>query len=111
MAGQPGAFGFAGANGAGANNGIPGAQRRATMQPQGLVGMGGMGGSARPPGKSGLTFDHILSRLQGELQKSRETGAELHSLTNAMNDIHETLGGNIVRSRLFTPDVMLICVS
>ncbi|EKM56851.1 uncharacterized protein PHACADRAFT_254197 [Phanerochaete carnosa HHB-10118-sp] len=95
IAGQPGAFGFAGANGAGANNVMPGAQRRGTMQPQGLVGMGGMGGSARPPGKSGLTFDHILSRLQGELQKSRETGAELHSLTNAMNDIHETLGGNI----------------
>ena len=62
------------------------------------MGMGGMGGNVRVPGKSGLTFDHILSRLQGELQKSRETGAELHSLTNAMNDIHETLGGNIVRS-------------
>lgn len=96
MAGQPGAFAFAGANGAGASNVMPGAQRRTTMPPPtGLVGMGGMGGSARPPGKSGLTFDHILSRLQGELQKSRETGAELHSLTNAMNDIHETLGGNI----------------
>jgi len=58
------------------------------MQPQGLVGMGGMGGSMRPPGKSGLTFDHILSRLQGELQKSRETGAELHSV----NRIHAALG-------------------
>lgn len=97
MPGQSSAFGFGGANGAGASNGMPGAQRRSTMQPQGLVGMGGMGGGARPPGKGGLTFDHILSRLQGELQKSRETGAELHSLTNAMNDIHETLGGNIVR--------------
>ena len=97
MGGQPGGFGFGGANGAGAGNGMQGPQRRSTMQPQGLVGMGGMGGSARPPGKSGLSFDHILSRLQGELQKSRETGAELHSLTNAMNDIHETLGGNIVR--------------
>lgn len=59
--------------------------------------MGGMGGSMRPPGKSGLTFDHILSRLQGELQKSRETGAELHTLTGAMNEIHDTLGGNLVR--------------
>lgn len=96
MAGQPNAFGFANANGAGTSNGMAGA-RRTTMQPHGLVGMGGMGGSARPPGKSGLTFDHILSRLQGELQKSRETGAELHSLTGAMNDIHETLGGNLVR--------------
>ena len=43
-------------------------------------GLGGMGGMPRqrecePLRKSGLTFDHILSRLQGELQKSRETGA------------------------------------
>jgi hypothetical protein len=35
-------------------------------------------------GKSGL------SRLQAELQKVRETGAELHNLTGAMNDIHDT---------------------
>ncbi|KAI0776410.1 hypothetical protein BC629DRAFT_1526090 [Irpex lacteus] len=93
--GGPNGFSFAGP-GPGGSNGMPGqAQRRTTMQPQGLVGMGGMGGAARQPGKSGLTFDHILSRLQGELQKSRETGAELHSLTGAMNEIHETLGGNL----------------
>jgi hypothetical protein len=55
------------------------------VQPQGLSGMGG--GIGHPPGKSGLTFDHILSRLQGELQKSREIGTELHNLTGAMNDI------------------------
>ncbi|KIK53201.1 hypothetical protein GYMLUDRAFT_116632, partial [Collybiopsis luxurians FD-317 M1] len=68
--------------------------RRPQISQQGISGMGGMGASMRPPGKSGLTFDHILSRLQGELQKSRETGAELHTLTNAMNDIHDTLGGS-----------------
>lgn len=83
---NPPAFGFAGAQ-----------QRRPQVSPQGLAGMGGMGGSMRPPGnKSGLTFDHILSRLQGELQKSRETGAELNSLTGAMNEIHDTLGGGLV---------------
>jgi len=38
----------------------------------------------------------ILSRLQGELQKSRETGAELNSLNGAMNEIHDTLGGTLV---------------
>ena len=76
--------------------GVPPAQRRPTLQSQALGGMGGMGGSMRPPGKSGLSFDHILSRLQGELQKSRETGSELHSLTTAMNDIHDTLGGAVV---------------
>ncbi|KIM79867.1 hypothetical protein PILCRDRAFT_823052 [Piloderma croceum F 1598] len=86
-------------NGSAAFSFVPGSNtgaRRPPMQPQGLGGMGGMGaGSVRAPGKSGLTFDHILSRLQGELQKSRETGAELHNLTGAMNDIHDTLGGSL----------------
>ncbi|KAF9444665.1 hypothetical protein P691DRAFT_325890 [Macrolepiota fuliginosa MF-IS2] len=62
---------------------------------QGIAGIGGMGGSMRPPGKSGLTFEHILNRLQGELQKSRETGSELHSLSGSISDIHQVLGGNI----------------
>lgn len=63
------------------------------MQPQILGGMSGMrSGNVRVPGKSELTFDHILSRLQGKLPKSRETGAKLHNLTGAMNDIHDTLG-------------------
>ncbi|KAG6898480.1 hypothetical protein C0993_006583 [Termitomyces sp. T159_Od127] len=78
-----------------------GQQRRPQLAQQGLAGMGGMGGSLRPPGKSGLTFDHILSRLQGELQKSRETGSELHTLSGAMNEIHDTLGGNLVCSLHF----------
>ncbi|KAL1941564.1 hypothetical protein VTO73DRAFT_7003 [Trametes versicolor] len=98
MSNQPGAgnsaFNFAG-NGQGSSNGPAGPQRRPTLQPQGLVGMGGMGGNVRAPGKSGLTFDHILSRLQGELQKSRETGAELHSLSGGLAEIHDTLGGNL----------------
>jgi hypothetical protein len=57
------------------------------------MGGGGLSGRA---GKSGLTFDHILSRLQTELQKSRETGAELSTLTSVMTDIHDTLGGGAV---------------
>ncbi|KAL0958532.1 hypothetical protein HGRIS_000673 [Hohenbuehelia grisea] len=71
------------------------AQRRPPIQQPGIAGMGSLGGSMRPPGKSGLTFDHILSRLQGELQKSRDTGAELHNLNSAMNEIHDTLGGSL----------------
>jgi len=67
------------------------------MPHQNLAGMGGMGGSMRPPGKSGLTFDHVLSRLQGELSKSRETNADLQSVTATMHEIHETLGGGLVR--------------
>jgi hypothetical protein len=78
------------------NGGPSNAQRRLPMQ-QGLSAMGELNRNMRPPGKSGLTFEHILSRLQGELQKSRETGAELHSLTGAMGDIHDTLAGSLVR--------------
>jgi hypothetical protein len=84
----PGSFSFAAQGTAG---------RRPAMQAQGLGGVGGVGsGNVRAPGKSGLTFDHVLSRLQGELQKSCETGAELHNLTGAMNDIHDTHGGSLV---------------
>lgn len=54
--------------------------------------LGGMGGAPRT-GKSGLTFDHILSRLQSELAKSRETGGELQTLTGALVDVQDTLGG------------------
>ncbi|KAJ7076029.1 hypothetical protein B0H15DRAFT_741519, partial [Mycena belliarum] len=75
--------------------GGPQGQRRPPVPQQGLNGMGGMGGSMRPPGKSGLTFDHILSRLQGELTKSRETGQDLQTLSGAMNDIQDTLGGSL----------------
>lgn len=90
-------------NGAAPFNFAQGQQRRPQVaQRGGLMDMGGMGGGMRPPGKSGLTFEHILSRLQGELQKSRETGAELHTLTGAMNDIHDTLGGNLVRKWFFS---------
>ena len=45
-----------------------------------------------------LSFDVILSRLQGELQKSRETGAQLNTLTGAMGEIHDALGGGLVSS-------------
>jgi hypothetical protein len=54
------------------------------MQTQALGGMGMGSGSVQPFGKRGLTFDHILSRLLGELQKSREMAKELHDLTGAM---------------------------
>ena len=55
--------------------------------------MGSMGGMSRPPGKTGLSFDVILNRLQGEVQKSRETGAELMGLTGAMGDVGDILSG------------------
>jgi hypothetical protein len=57
-----------------------------------LGGTDGMGvASVRPPGMSGLTFDHVLSRLQGELQKSCETGAELYNLIHLRPRIQSSL--------------------
>ncbi|KAF7430679.1 hypothetical protein PC9H_006388 [Pleurotus ostreatus] len=69
----------------GANNGS-GPPRRTSSGMQPGIGMSGMGGSMRAPGKSLLTFKHILNRLQGELQKSRETGTELQSLNGTMSE-------------------------
>ena len=67
------------------------------MQAQGLGGMSRMvSGNARAPGKTGMTFDHIFSRLQGKLQKSCETVAEFHNLTGVMNDIQDALGKSLV---------------
>ncbi len=49
----------------------------------------------------GLNFDHVLHKLQTELQKSRETGVELQSLTTAMTDIQDTLSGGMVSGDVF----------
>ncbi|KAH7096147.1 hypothetical protein BKA62DRAFT_720590 [Auriculariales sp. MPI-PUGE-AT-0066] len=66
------------------------------MNQMAMNSMGGLGASTRAPGtRSGLSFDHIMSKIQSELQKSRDTGAELHGLANAMNDIQDTLGGSL----------------
>ena len=73
-----------------------GGQHYPAMQLQGLIGMGSIGGSMHLPSKSSLTFNHILSCLQGELQKSCKIGAELHSLNSSMNEIHDALSGNVV---------------
>lgn len=77
--------------------GPPTTQRRPGLQSQSVGNMGSMGANMRPPGKSGLSFDHILSRLQGELQKSRDTSTDLQNLSNSMNDLQDILGGTLVR--------------
>lgn len=46
-------------------------------------------------GNNMMSFDHILHKLQAELQKSRETASELGNLNTAMSDIGETLGGGL----------------
>lgn len=52
----------------------------------------------RPPqaGETGLSFDVILSHLQGDFQKIKRTGHELDTLTGAMHVIRDTLGGSLV---------------
>lgn len=55
--------------------------------------LGALAPVGRMPNKNGLSFDVILNRLQNEVQRSRETSAELHSLTSAMSEIHDSLGG------------------
>ncbi|KAJ7034774.1 hypothetical protein C8F04DRAFT_1101088 [Mycena alexandri] len=96
MLAQPGPPGSSAFNFA--PGGPQGGPRRPQIPPHQVIngmGMGGMGGGMRQPGKSGLTFDHILSRLQGELTKSRETGQDLQTLSGAMNEIQDTLGGSL----------------
>lgn len=56
------------------------------------VGPGAEGGLRRT--KAGFSFDHVLSKLQSELQRSKDTWNDLGSLTTTMHDIHETLGGS-----------------
>ncbi|KAG2153245.1 hypothetical protein DEU56DRAFT_955177 [Suillus clintonianus] len=43
------------------------------------------------------------SQHLGELQKSRDTGAELHSLSSSMNDIHNTLGASAPKPTTLPP--------
>ena len=55
---------------------------------------GAEGGLRR--GKPGFNFDHVIFRLQSELQKSREVGSELSTLSTAVHGIQETLDGSLV---------------
>ena len=72
---QPGV----GVNGSAAAFNFVGAQQQRCTQlaQQGLTSMGGMGGNIHMPGKSSLSLKLIFSQLQGELQKTKDTGAEL----------------------------------
>ncbi|KAH8926880.1 hypothetical protein BT69DRAFT_1207803, partial [Atractiella rhizophila] len=49
----------------------------------------------KPGGAGVLGFDHVLSRLQNEIQKSKETNSELNGITSTMGSIHETMNGGV----------------
>ena len=93
---QPGV----GVNGSAAAFNFVGAQQQRCTQlaQQGLTGMGGMGGNICTPGKSSLSLKLIFSQLQGELQKTKDTGAKLQNITHAFGEIQETLEGALVHS-------------
>ncbi|WFD43579.1 hypothetical protein MPSI1_002242 [Malassezia psittaci] len=55
------------------------------------ISPGAEGGLRR--GKPGINFDHVILRLQNELQKSKIVGTELNSLSTTIHNIHGTLGG------------------
>lgn len=83
------------------NNG----QRRPYIQPQtnsmtmsglnGINGLGGLGAGIGKPGKSTLSFEHIMSRLREEIQKSRDTNAELNVVVGSMGEIGEAMSGGV----------------
>lgn len=56
---------------------------------------GAEGGFRR--GKTGVNLDHVLYRLQNELQKSKLVGTELKALGTTIQNINETLGGGAVQ--------------
>ncbi|GAA6024856.1 hypothetical protein JCM11491_005676 [Sporobolomyces phaffii] len=67
-----------------------------------MTGQGGVGVARRPArapinAQNGLSFEHVLSRLQGELQKSRDTGSNLNDVNSTLCDVHDTLGGSVPR--------------
>lgn len=58
--------------------------------------LGSISGYGQNGGSNGfMSFDHVIHRLQAELQKSRDTAGELGTLNAAMHDIGETLGGGL----------------
>jgi hypothetical protein len=63
--------------------------------PSGTAGgpAGGGGPTGARPGKGGLSFDVILSRLQGEVQKNRETGLELAGVGGTLGEVGGVLTG------------------
>ncbi|TXT16079.1 hypothetical protein VHUM_00582 [Vanrija humicola] len=44
---------------------------------------------------NGLSFDHVLQKLQNELHRSKETTQELQGLNWSMTDVQDTLGGGL----------------
>ncbi|KAM0750163.1 hypothetical protein T439DRAFT_326121 [Meredithblackwellia eburnea MCA 4105] len=44
-------------------------------------------------GTNGLSFEHVLTRLQGELTKSRDTNTHLNDLNATLNEVQDTLSG------------------
>ncbi|KAH9991166.1 hypothetical protein BJV77DRAFT_1009312 [Russula vinacea] len=86
---------------------MPPAQLAPRIQQPTLGGMGSMGANA--PSREGWDlFNHILSRLPGELQKSRETGRSLMAMKNELIVADSCVSPNSVL-RMFVPHAPTPC--
>lgn len=47
---------------------------------------------------SGLRFTDVLVKLQAELARSKDAGAELQNVTSSMTEAQEALAGGVVSS-------------
>ena len=73
----------------------PNGPQAPSQQHLALGGMGTVGGSIPGRRTGGPNFEHILSRLQNELQRSRETASELTTLAGTMGEIQDSLSNVI----------------
>ncbi|KAH7105519.1 hypothetical protein BKA62DRAFT_689931 [Auriculariales sp. MPI-PUGE-AT-0066] len=72
-----------------------GAPQPPSQQTLALGGMGAPTGFIGGRRTGGPGFEHILSRLQNELTRSREAAAELHTLAGTMGEIQDSLASAI----------------
>ncbi|ODO08541.1 hypothetical protein L198_00271 [Cryptococcus wingfieldii CBS 7118] len=66
------------------------------MGPTSMSGGGKPGAQSNTNGSgSGLSFEHVLNKLQAELEASKEMSGELQGLAGAFGGIQETLSGGV----------------
>ena len=89
--------------------------RRAAAAQSGVNPLSQMGPPVMSAGgkMNGLSFEHVLQKLQvslkpqfrtdspqDELNKSKETSQELHGLNKTMSDVQDTMGGGLVSTKM-----------
>ena len=62
---------------------------------------GGLGGGGGQGKRGGVSFEVVMGRLRGELQKSKETGVELQGIAGCVGEAVEVLRGGLVSQVVF----------